>query len=114
MTPATTGRTNAVAAAATLRCGRNGTMAAPSATARTMPVIAPHRPLRTPRVSHRIGPPIPGGKLCSQIIDTYGTLFTTCSRPRPDTRPMADLLAVLGILGFVLVSLGLIWALDRV
>jgi len=27
---------------------------------------------------------------------------------------MADFLAVLGILGFVLVSLGLIWALDRV
>jgi len=27
---------------------------------------------------------------------------------------MADFLAVLGILGFVLVMLGLIWALDRV
>jgi hypothetical protein len=28
--------------------------------------------------------------------------------------PMADFLAVLGIIGFVLVMLGLIWALDRV
>jgi len=27
---------------------------------------------------------------------------------------MADLLAVLGIIGFALVMLGLIWALDRV
>jgi hypothetical protein len=28
--------------------------------------------------------------------------------------PMADFLAVLGIIGFVVVMLGLIWALDRV
>jgi hypothetical protein len=28
--------------------------------------------------------------------------------------PMADFLAVLGIVGFVAVMLGLIWALDRV
>jgi hypothetical protein len=28
--------------------------------------------------------------------------------------PMADFLAVLGIIGFVLACLGLIWALDRV
>jgi hypothetical protein len=31
-----------------------------------------------------------------------------------DTRSMADFLAVLGIIGFVVVMLGLIWALDRV
>jgi hypothetical protein len=34
--------------------------------------------------------------------------------PRADTRPMADFLAALGIIGFVVVMLGLIWALDRV
>jgi hypothetical protein len=28
--------------------------------------------------------------------------------------PMADFLAVLGIVGFVVAMLGLIWALDRV
>jgi hypothetical protein len=28
--------------------------------------------------------------------------------------PMADFLAVLGLVGFVVVMLGLIWALDRV
>jgi hypothetical protein len=28
--------------------------------------------------------------------------------------PMADFLAALGIIGFVVVMLGLIWALDRV
>jgi preprotein translocase subunit SecE len=31
-----------------------------------------------------------------------------------DLEPMADFLAVLGIVAFVAVMLGLIWALDRV
>jgi hypothetical protein len=31
-----------------------------------------------------------------------------------DTRSMADFLVVLGIVGFVLFGLGLIWALERV
>jgi hypothetical protein len=37
-----------------------------------------------------------------------------CSEARADTRSKADFLAVLGIIGFVVVFLGLIWALDRV
>lgn len=43
-----------------------------------------------------------------------GLLFRACSDPPQDDRPMADFLAVLGIIGFVVVFLGLIWALDRV
>jgi hypothetical protein len=31
-----------------------------------------------------------------------------------DTRSMADFLVALGIIGFVLLALGLIWALERV
>ena len=43
-----------------------------------------------------------------------GRLFRTCSERQADTRSMADFLAVLGIIGFAVVMLGLIWALDRV
>ena len=40
--------------------------------------------------------------------------FTLDSQPRRQHGPMADFLAVLGIVGFVAAMLGLIWALDRV
>jgi hypothetical protein len=45
----------------------------------------------------------------------HGTApFISGSHPRREHGPMADFLAVLGIIGFVAVMLGLIWALDRV
>jgi hypothetical protein len=50
----------------------------------------------------------------SGIIQGFGPLLRACSEARADTRSMADFLAVLGIIGFVVVFLGLIWALDRV
>jgi hypothetical protein len=50
----------------------------------------------------------------SGIIQGFGVLLRACSGGRADTRSMADFLAVLGIIGFVVVFLGLIWALDRV
>jgi hypothetical protein len=40
--------------------------------------------------------------------------FMLGSQPRRQHGSMADFLAVLGIVGFVAVMLGLIWALDRV
>jgi hypothetical protein len=40
--------------------------------------------------------------------------LTSGSRRRHDHGRMADFLAVLGIVGFVVAMLGLIWALDRV
>jgi hypothetical protein len=40
--------------------------------------------------------------------------LTSGSHPRHDDGSMADFLAVLGIVGFVVAMLGLIWALDRV
>jgi hypothetical protein len=40
--------------------------------------------------------------------------LTSGSQRHSQHGPMADFLAVLGILGFVAVMLGLIWALDRV
>jgi hypothetical protein len=40
--------------------------------------------------------------------------FTSGSRTRRQHGLMADFLAVLGIVGFVVAMLGLIWALDRV
>jgi hypothetical protein len=50
----------------------------------------------------------------SGIFQSFGALLRPCSGGRADTRSMADFLAVLGIIGFVVVFLGLIWALDRV
>jgi hypothetical protein len=40
--------------------------------------------------------------------------FTSGSQTRRQHGSMADFLAVLGIVGFVVAMLGLIWALDRV
>jgi hypothetical protein len=47
-------------------------------------------------------------------MKTFGLPFRTCEEERADTRCMADFLSALGIIGFVVVMLGLIWALDRV
>jgi hypothetical protein len=43
-----------------------------------------------------------------------GAAFISGSHPRQQHGSMADFLAVLGIVGFVVAMLGLIWALDRV
>jgi len=43
-----------------------------------------------------------------------GRQFRPCSDRGVDTCFMEDFLVALGIIGFTLVMLGLIWALDRV
>jgi hypothetical protein len=40
--------------------------------------------------------------------------FTSVSRPERDAHAMADFFALAGIIVFVVVMLGLIWALERV
>jgi hypothetical protein len=51
----------------------------------------------------------------SQPIDTERPLFHVLLMGRPvDLQPMADFLAVLGIVAFVAVFMGLIWCLERV
>jgi hypothetical protein len=49
-----------------------------------------------------------------ESIQTIDVPLRTCEGEGADTRCMADFLSVLGIIGFALVMLGLIWALDRV
>jgi cbb3-type cytochrome oxidase subunit 3 len=41
-------------------------------------------------------------------------LLRSCSGQSAENELMADFLVALGIIGFALVFLGLIWALDRV
>jgi hypothetical protein len=48
------------------------------------------------------------------LLMPTGAAFTSGSRTRRQHGPMADFLAVLGIVAFVAAMLGLIWALDRV
>jgi hypothetical protein len=47
-------------------------------------------------------------------LTRHAAAFTSGSRTRRQHGSMADFLAVLGIVGFVVAMLGLIWALDRV
>jgi hypothetical protein len=49
-----------------------------------------------------------------EISKDEGRLFRSCSGRSADTGSMADFLVALSIIGFALVFLGLIWALDRV
>jgi len=48
------------------------------------------------------------------LLTQDGVAFTSGSQRCSQPWPMADFLAVLGIVGFVAVMLGLVWALDRV
>jgi len=52
------------------------------------------------------------------VVHTVLIRIAVCSfrvnKDSPIVDPMADFLAVLGFLGFALVMLALIWALDRV
>jgi hypothetical protein len=43
-----------------------------------------------------------------------GALYRSCTAPPAHDLPMADFLVVVGIVAFVAVFLGLIWALERV
>jgi hypothetical protein len=48
------------------------------------------------------------------IFQGLRRLFRACSGRLDHDRVMADFLAVVGIAAFVVVMLGLVWALDRV
>jgi hypothetical protein len=52
------------------------------------------------------------------VIQNFFSKSSTCSdfveTGRAHDLPMADFLVVVGIVGFALLMLGLIWALDRV
>jgi hypothetical protein len=48
------------------------------------------------------------------LLTPFAAAFTSGSQTHRQHGSMADFLAVLGIVGFVVAMLGLIWALDRV
>ena len=48
------------------------------------------------------------------LLMRHAAALTSGSRRHRQSGPMADFLAVLGIVGFAAAFLGLIWALDRV
>jgi hypothetical protein len=79
-----------------------------------MPTAEPSRVLRTFPLSTGSGRADPVGGTYEGVIQTIGAPFRTCEGEGADTRCMADFLSALGIVGFALVMLGLIWALDRV
>src|SRR5580704_13521750 len=113
MTPATTGITNTNAAVAMLKWERRGSMAAPRPTAAAIPVAEPTRFLRIYPLSYETGLPASASAVKNLLRRTG-----SCSEPVQGRRQiivsMADFLVALGIIGFALVFLGLIWALDRV
>jgi hypothetical protein len=49
-----------------------------------------------------------------ELLTRFWQRFTNNSRPRSEDRPMADFLAAVGIVAFIVLMLGFIWALDRV
>ena len=115
ITPATTGTTRTRAAVATLRWGRSGSMAAPRPTDDDDPDDRADEPSAHLSIVHRM--PASTGRRTAAVQELFRD-SAVCSEPvqrrEADTRSMADFLAVLGIIGFVVVMLGLIWALDRV
>jgi hypothetical protein len=65
-------------------------------------------------LSYESGPWAPCPELVEVLFRACGRCEDSVQSDRQILGPMADFLAVLGIIGFVVVMLGLIWALDRV
>ncbi len=114
ITPTTTGTTSTSAAVATLRWGRKGSMTAARPTEAATPTIAPMTPRRTVPLSYGTGPAVTSDGTVENLLRGIGGCSDRVKNRRRKLAPMADFLVALGIIGFTVAMLGLIWALDRV
>ncbi len=112
--PTTTGTTMTRAMVAGLRWERKGSMAAPRASEVATPSTDPTMRRCTLPLSPELAADGTLGVVVQNLFRRSSDRSDRFERSRGDARPMADFLAVLGIIAFVVAMLGLIWALDRV
>ena len=116
ITPATTGTTRTRAAVATLRWGAERQHGGAQPHGEGDPDQRSDQTLcAPPHCRTESGPPAPAVPSLLRVYSGHsGRREEPVKSGQADTRSMADFLAVLGIVGFVVAMLGLIWALDRV
>jgi hypothetical protein len=91
---------------------RSGSMAAPSTRTLKTPIIEPKRRLCTPLVSSEIG--CGEDRKNEEKMKAANRNWRSCSDRFVKNRVMDDFYSFLGVIGFAMAMLGLIWALDRV